>query len=224
MFKGFLLFLGSVISAVIAIVATTSRDQVMTNLESWWPGLPILPTWVDPIATAISVMAAALLASAGLIKLFGVRLYPPETSASSSDNFWDRWWRGELQIAYPPVLDRHPNWPIRELFYHIRPDLLDEPDETRWIAIGRNIIDKLSTGQLEAWGRRNTKAPRLTALSPIRQSFWEDASWTYNFFADGTDHYIHAERGMPANAEQYRDVQVNRLQALRIWPKAGDEQ
>jgi hypothetical protein len=139
-------------------MATTSRDQVMTNLESWWPGLPILPTWVDPIATAISVMAAALLASAGLIKLFGVRLYPPETSASSSDNFWDGWWREELQIAYPPVLDRHPNWLIRD------------------------------------------------------------------FFADGTDHYIHAERGIPAKAEQYRDVQVNRLQALRIWPKAGDEQ
>jgi hypothetical protein len=31
-----------------------------------------------------------------------------------------------------PVAIIYPDWTIRELFFHIRPDLIDEPDAKRW--------------------------------------------------------------------------------------------
>jgi hypothetical protein len=40
-----------------------------------------------------------------------------------------------------PVAIIYPDWTIRELFFHIRPDLIDEPDAKRWASVGRQVMD-----------------------------------------------------------------------------------
>jgi hypothetical protein len=69
MFKALLLFLGSAISGAIAIMATTPRGEVMSNLGTYFPALPQAPSWVDPVVTAISVVTASILFGAGVIRV-----------------------------------------------------------------------------------------------------------------------------------------------------------
>ena len=73
-----------------------------------------------------------------------------------------------------------PDLRIKDLFYHIRPDdLLNGNHEL----VGDDVLDKLSTMQLLAWGRRENKRP----LELINYVYWSQARFTYSFLADG-DH------------------------------------
>jgi hypothetical protein len=107
-----------------------------------------------------------------------------------------------------------PDWTIRELFYHIMPEGLTEVDNHE--RVGLDVMDKLSTGQLTAWGRRAHGRP----LELIGFLFWSEATWTYWFIADDHDHVEHARIYRPlVDGETFSDVRVNKGTALRIWPK-----
>ncbi len=117
-----------------------------------------------------------------------------------------------------------PDWPIRELFFYIRPDLVDNHTDHTWEKVGLEIKDKLSIGQLKIWGRvdGNERMP----LSEINQDYWQLAEFTYWFLSDedGAQFLVHAvpriyrqHAGLP----QYRDLQVNKEQAIRLWPEKG---
>ena len=116
-----------------------------------------------------------------------------------------------------------PDWTIRELFFHIRPDVVDQHADHTWDKVGLEIMDKLSTGQLKIWGRldSNDRVP----LSKIDQDYWPNAGFTYFFFSDedGAQFLVHATPRFSRNHSglpNYRDLQVNRAQALTIWPSA----
>jgi hypothetical protein len=118
-----------------------------------------------------------------------------------------------------------PDWPIRELFGHLRADIplkasstvgvatFDDLDE-RWLPVGNEVIKQLSLGRLHAIGR-GFKGIKLLHASPIRPDFWQTAKFTYWFLDRLGTGILHAKN---ASGEEYADIEVNRAEALAIWP------
>jgi hypothetical protein len=52
-------------------------------------------------------------------------------------------------LASPVV----PDWPVRDLFFHIDPNVLDirPDDEAPWQTVGNSIRDAFALGQLKVW-------------------------------------------------------------------------
>jgi hypothetical protein len=116
----------------------------------------------------------------------------------------------------------YPDWTIRELFFHIRPDLIDEPDKMRWASVGREVMDHFSTGRLKAWGRPIYGAGRRKPMKAVdERGYWAHAEFSYWFLKeDGRESahtWVKAETSLP----DYADLQVNRAEALSIWPEPG---
>jgi hypothetical protein len=116
----------------------------------------------------------------------------------------------------------YPDWTIRELFFRIRPDLLEEPQEERWAAVGREVMDHFSTGRLKVWGRPMNRVGRQGPMKAVDEpGYWARAEFSYRFLAeDGRKKahtWVKTETGLP----DYADLQVNREEALRIWPEPG---
>jgi hypothetical protein len=112
-----------------------------------------------------------------------------------------------------------PDMTIRELFNYIRPDQLDNPQWARWAEVGRDVKDRLSTGQMSAWGRALDSRGVGRPLTPIPLDFWDFSEWTYEFFADGAERPVHARDRRPiAEAKSYLDIRFNRAEARELWP------
>jgi hypothetical protein len=117
------------------------------------------------------------------------------------------------------------DWPIRELFIHIRPDYparasstvgratFDDLDQ-RWISVGSEVLKQLSLGRLSASGR-GFKGVRLLNAGPIRPDFWRTAKFTYWFLDRLGTGILHAKN---ESGEEYADIEVNGDEALKIWP------
>jgi hypothetical protein len=116
-----------------------------------------------------------------------------------------------------------PDWSIRDLFLHIRPDLVPAPQNREWESVGRDVIDKFSTGQLKVWGRRlDLQQSTRDALAEIPPYEWRRAKFTYWFLDehDGVSLAVNCARPSPGAAPgQYADLQVCQADALRLWPK-----
>jgi hypothetical protein len=139
---------------------------------------------------------------------------------------------GEL-LSAPPVTtsapgsqagasSSYPDWTIRELFFHIRPDLIDQADEKRWASVGREVIDHFSTGRLKVWGRPRRGTGRRGPMKLVNEpGYWTHAEFSYWFLKeDGQESnhtWVKTETGLP----DYSDLQVNRTEALAIWPSPG---
>ncbi len=110
-----------------------------------------------------------------------------------------------------------PDWTIRELFFHIDPHALDGDDD-RWQSVGQLILDNLSIGRLKAWGRPLPKDSEESSLVPIPYKHWNGTELTY-FFLGENDRYV-PDTYPPSGGviPQYADLQINRIQALGIWP------
>lgn len=108
-----------------------------------------------------------------------------------------------------------PNWPIRDLFFHIDPSILKNPYRDPEREVGRDVLDHLATGQLHAWGR---PTGGNGALVPIPQGFWKVGEWVMPFFGEDDAEQVHAR--YPASNDGFRNVQFNRAEALAIWPKS----
>ena len=111
-----------------------------------------------------------------------------------------------------------PDWKIRELFYYLRPD--DLLDDNNWQKVGGDVLDKLSTGQVTAWGRLGGGGDHRP-LRRLETSFWSEARFTYTFLADeNSDDASHAYVSNFIDAHlSYSDIQFNKAQALHIWPR-----
>jgi hypothetical protein len=114
-----------------------------------------------------------------------------------------------------------PDWKIRELFYHIRPD--DILDNTNWQKVGADVLDRLSTGQIKAWGRLTGGVFRHP-LQEIATSFWNNARFTYTFLmddsnSDGDDasHAYHTD--LLGKVISYSDIRFNKANVTRVWTK-----
>jgi hypothetical protein len=141
-----------------------------------------------------------------------------------SDLFVDRvqalhWMSGKPSEINAP--DTVTYWPIRELFFHIEPNLRDDPSTKSRELIGKDIIDKFSTGQINVWGRRIDKSSKRLALAQIPKENWEHAAFTYWFLDANDDQTLAVEcrgRSVGAAPLQYCDLRVNRVEVLKMWP------
>jgi hypothetical protein len=118
------------------------------------------------------------------------------------------------------------DWPIRELFAYIRPDLpltsvgrtgnttVDNLDE-RWRGVGACVLRQLSLGRLHATGRQHRGTRRLQA-APIPSDVWSAARFTYWFLDEDGREVLHAEN---ADGAQYSEIEVNGAEASTIWER-----
>jgi hypothetical protein len=141
----------------------------------------------------------------------------------------DTWIRHGPQRRSEPLVVPHEeaarDWPIRELFRYIRPDLpltsvrrtgnttVDDLDE-RWEAVGACVLKQLSLGKLHATGRERRGGRRLQA-APIPSEFWRSARFTYWFLDHDGKEVLHAEN---TDGIQFSEIEVNGAEALTLWP------
>jgi hypothetical protein len=156
-------------------------------------------------------------------------------------SFWvwktERDRRIEVEAKMAAAARPYPDWPIRDLFTHIRPDLLTRVDDRvgdTWDEIGNDVRDKAGTGRLKIWGRRLGSALKLLGerevLGEIDPRYWTSAFFTYKFISEPeADDAPHTYLGSGVTVEDvpsisrsvYADLQVNKAEALAIWPKKG---
>ncbi|MEO7053392.1 MAG: hypothetical protein ABI191_00310 [Rhizomicrobium sp.] len=158
----------------------------------------------------------------------GVAIYPwaarqlnPELTHHAANDLRNA---NQEQVAPPQVLlapstlsPLVPDWPIRELVRHIKPDVLDTKSQDEFEAVQDDVLDKLSVGQIAAWGR--VVATHRSSLTLIPADYWQHAKlniWLLD--EDGGDVLQAAPRSSRVNQPQYREIWINRAQALSIWP------
>src|SRR5271165_6355003 len=119
--------------------------------------------------------------------------------------------------APTPIADM----PIRDVFFHIDADVLEHG---RANAIGQNLLDLLSTGQLKAYGRRahfgNDVYVGFPNLSLIDTEYWKTADFTYYFFGENREQDVHAETRKPAQGPSYRDLRFDSDAVKQRWIKS----
>jgi hypothetical protein len=188
------------------------RGMIMAPETIW--GTAVLTT----LMAAGSVILAFFIIFTTRLALAPARLYWEERERANNLS-------KELKLALKLPGADDTKWTIQELFQHIDPDYLDGD---RYEKIGDDLRDALSTGRLTMWGRlKKTDSgswvgPRA-ALTPIEKTYWYTAYFTWFFFHERTtdDEHCYADRktGRPA----YTDLQVNRSEALAVWPGEPDD-
>jgi hypothetical protein len=111
-----------------------------------------------------------------------------------------------------------PDWTVRELFSHLSSGLQYGRSDNARQAIGQKILEQMSSGRLKVWGRM-IGDPALATIDP---SYWTRVDFTYLFLGEEDASQVwstkpregHRHKGLP----QYRDLQVNKAEALEIWP------
>lgn len=131
-------------------------------------------------------------------------------------------WRKAPRQAVPrrPIQDVPvPDWPVRDLFSHLSSGLQYGRTDNARQAIAQKILEQLSAGRLKVWGRMIGN-PSLVAIDP---DYWRHVDFTYLFLGEEDASQVwsrkpregHRHKGLP----QYRDLQINKAQALSIWPR-----
>jgi hypothetical protein len=113
-----------------------------------------------------------------------------------------------------------PDWTIHELFYYLRPNLSPNGPTGLWDEVGSDVLDKLSSGELRAWGREIVRGATtiLHSLAPIDPGYWRAARLTYVFLLDDHERDVHATQHAPSTLPDYADLRVNRENAVKLWP------
>jgi hypothetical protein len=160
-----------------------------------------------------------VLIGAALIVFFCIRLLGAPTRL-----YWrERDGRSSCEASFDALAAPDADWRIHELFSHIQPDLLEQPDEHAWERIGNDIRDEFSLGRLKVWGRPPTSGigavlKERPALRPIEPIYWHSAHFTYHFFDDSAVNAPHTYMEPDSELPIYTDLRVNRAQAVRMWP------
>jgi len=116
---------------------------------------------------------------------------------------------------------------LRELFFHLSPNVVESAELERWNTVGLEVRDKLCTEQVKAWGRRvdegqfagvlDTRYP----LQPIPAEYWMNADFSFWFLAEEYQDKPQAEPNHGVyGSYKLTDIRFNRAEALRVWPKA----
>ena len=126
----------------------------------------------------------------------------------------------ETPVRLVPAYSLAPDWSIHDLFYHLRPTISADGPTSVWDEVGNDVLDKLSTGQLTAWGRAFVRGATTTYLSlaPIDPAYWTSARFTYVFLFENHERDKHVTQNTPSRLPDYGDLQVNRAQALKLLP------
>jgi hypothetical protein len=121
--------------------------------------------------------------------------------------------------AAPPSVQGVPDWPVRELFSHLASDLQYRRSDNARQAIGQKMLEQFSSGRLKVWGRMIGN-PALVAIDP---GYWRQVDFSYLFMGEEDASQVwstkpregHKHKGLP----QYRELQVNKAEALAVWPE-----
>jgi hypothetical protein len=131
----------------------------------------------DVLLAAVLGLAVFALLAAAVIFLWRVKTLSsstltadPESTARSPSSLMEDYQAGKWAPSYPPLRGEAPDWPIRELFGHIRPDYpltasktvgvaTSDDLDNRWKPIGDYVIKQLSLGKLHAAGRKEVYNP-----------------------------------------------------------------
>jgi hypothetical protein len=116
----------------------------------------------------------------------------------------------------------HPDWPIRELFFHIRPDLLENPNEAAWESVGNDLRDAFALNLVKVWGRPVADGiAKMLGEQPvlrlIESSYWHSAHFTFAFFDDTAGDAPHTYTDRESSLPEYTDLRVNRAEVLTVW-------
>lgn len=115
----------------------------------------------------------------------------------------------------------YPDWGIRDLFFHIRPDLIDDLGADRRESVGREVMDLFSTGRLSAWGRPLV-GTRCGSLKRVTEpGFWDHAHFTYQFLKEDGTQKLNVYHEGSARFPEYADLRVSHAEVLAIGPVSG---
>ena len=113
-----------------------------------------------------------------------------------------------------------PDWLIRDLFYALEPNVLDEPN---WLAVGQVVRDNLALGRLKCWGRpinddwiAKMVSPRQPAPIEVPHTYWQHADFSYQFFSEDFGEWAphtHPD-DMYSGIPSYTDLMFNKAEAL----------
>ncbi len=125
----------------------------------------------------------------------------------------------------------YPDCGVKELFFHIRPDILEQDegeDQANWEKVEKQFLDAASVGRVQVWGRPfdNSGMEGLISgdnsgpLQPVPVEYWRSATLSHNFYSDPSP--TKSAHTFPRlNAKNFAplcDLQVNRAQAEIVWP------
>jgi hypothetical protein len=113
-----------------------------------------------------------------------------------------------------------PNWTIHDLFYYLRPNISPSGPSEIWDEVGSDVLDKLSSKQLYAWGRDVADDAVRTRhnLGVVDPNYWRTARGGGAFLLDGHEQDVHATQSVPSNQPDLSDIRVNREAAVKLWP------
>jgi hypothetical protein len=201
-------FLGGTITVLLLIYYPPLRDFAMSAAPALMWGTLLLTL----LAEAASVALAFVIIFLGRLIWVPAKLYWGQRELADKLD-------AELRVTQKQSGADDTKWTIYELFQHIDPDFLDD---NRWEKIGDELRDALSTGKLRMWGRlketdSGTWVGPRAALTPIENTYWYKAYFTYFFFHEETSHGVHCFADRKTGRPAYTDLQVNRAEALKLW-------
>jgi hypothetical protein len=123
-----------------------------------------------------------------------------------------------------------PDWPIGELFCHVDPDVLDRTAEGEpYQVVANKLKDAFALNQLKIWGREVDDAGlgkmlgEIKPLTLIDPAYWQASHFTFNFFDSTANEQPHTYVDQRSGLPEYTDLQVNRAEAISIWPSDSAE-
>lgn len=191
------------------------------GLRKWAGGslvvlLGIMGITVDPVFGWAAVFVLILLWVAGLL-LEGAHAGDRAPAKASLAAPFDLG-------AAPPL----PDMTIRDLFFHVRPDLLDDLGNEDWKVVANDVRDAFALDRLKLWGVPKPTNYLEEAWFPkerpppelIEPSYWRKASFTFWFFQEGAEWQEHTypDKDDP-RSPTYCNLMVNRAQVLSVWPE-----
>ena len=138
-------------------------------------------------------------------------------------------WFHRQRMGFEPSRPANPAMPFYEVARHIAQKSewaarRAADDDERWIeGLDRELTDKLSTGQIEAWG---TLVPAGSGrgqlgMSKIPSDFWLWGQFDSADMVLGQEPPTRAYRFDRHGGGLYRDVRFDRWQVNRAWPLRG---
>lgn len=174
--------------------------------------VPAMPEWSHPSLIALALI---FVVSAFAVFFHGLNY---ESKIQGKNLSEKKSQTEEISTANSHILERLA---VRDLFLHIN-SLLPKAGNAAVNDITSVVQDNLSLGSLDAWGRNDAryKFGKPVPLEKIEREYWLTASLDPFFFLDDDNHrdLVHAQPDAHKSGIRYRDIQVNRAQALQIWP------
>ncbi|MDP3738731.1 MAG: hypothetical protein Q8R02_15155 [Hyphomonadaceae bacterium] len=204
-------------------------------------GVVLAFRWPQPGDTVTEHVTTALLGLAGSFgALFAIFLWNLALAPYRIERDRRKDLESEVsKLAVKPAASAapYPTMRVRDLFFHIRPDLLESKggkiglwEVGVWQQVEQMFRDEASLGRLSVWGRPfddqgvSRMLAEVSPLEPIPAEYWRRANLTHNFYDekidfDRCDTYPDAGSGL----RPFCDLQVDEAQALALWPEPSPD-